>query len=44
LKANPGTDKMVIIIPNGAMPERIIVPYKVKYTEALAKQVEQLLA
>ncbi len=44
LKANPGTDKMVIIIPNGAKPERIILPYKVNYTDELAKQVEQLLA
>jgi DNA polymerase-3 subunit alpha len=44
LKANPGTDKMVIIIPNGAKPERIILPYKVNYTDELSTQVEQLLA
>ena len=44
LKANLGQDKVAIIIPNGAKPERIILPYKVNYDEALAKKIEQVLA
>ena len=44
LKANLGQEKIVIIIPNGARPERIVLPYKVNYNEELAKEIEKILA
>ena len=43
LKANLGNEKIVIVIPNGAKPERIVLPYKVNYNEALIKKIEELL-
>lgn len=43
LKANLGQEKMVIVIPNGAKPERIVLPYKVNYNEDLAKKIEKIL-
>lgn len=44
LKANLGQEKVVIIIPNGAKAERIILPYKVNYNEELIKEIEKILA
>src|SRR5690606_2679868 len=43
LKANLGDEKVVIIIPNGAKAERIILPYKVNYNEELSKKIDTLL-
>lgn len=43
LKANLGQEKMVIVIPNGAKAERIVLPYKVNYNEELAKEIEKIL-
>jgi DNA polymerase-3 subunit alpha len=43
LKANLGQEKIVIVIPNGAKPERIVLPYKVNYNEDLAKEIEKIL-
>ena len=43
LKANLGQEKVVIVIPNGAKAERIILPYKVNYNEELIKEVEKIL-
>ncbi len=43
LKANLGNEKIVIVIPNGAKPERIVLPYKVNYNESLIKKIEELL-
>lgn len=43
LKANLGSAKIVIVIPNGAKPERIVLPYKVNYNESLIKKIEELL-
>jgi DNA polymerase-3 subunit alpha len=43
LKANLGQEKVVIIIPNGAKPERIILPYKVNYDEKLAEKIAAIL-
>lgn len=43
LKANLGQEKVVIVIPNGAKAERIVLPYKVNYNEDLIKEVEKIL-
>lgn len=44
LKANLGQEKVVIVIPNGAKAERIVLPYKVNYNEELVKEIEKILA
>lgn len=43
LKANPGKDKIAIIIPNGGKPRRLKLPYTVKFTPDLEKKVSTLL-
>ncbi len=43
LKANLGQEKVVIVIPNGAKAERIVLPYKVNYNEELIKEIEKIL-
>jgi DNA polymerase-3 subunit alpha len=43
LKSRPGKEKVVIVIPNGAKPEKIILPYKIDWTDTLVKEVEALL-
>ncbi len=43
LKANLGSDKIVIVIPNDTKAERIVLPYKVNYDEALIKKIEEIL-
>ncbi len=43
LKANLGETNIVIIIPNGAKAEKINLPYRVAWNEALAKKIEELL-
>lgn len=43
LKANPGQEGIVIIIPNGGKPERMKLPYGVAWSKDLAKEVEKIL-
>ncbi|MBU1033881.1 DNA polymerase III subunit alpha [Patescibacteria group bacterium] len=43
LKANLGDEKVVIIIPNGANPERIVLPYKVNYNDELVIKIAKIL-
>lgn len=43
LKANLGQEKVVIVIPNGAKAEKIVLPYKVNYNEELVKEIEKIL-
>lgn len=43
LKSKPGKEKIMIIIPNGGTPKKIILPYTVAWTEQLAKQVKEIL-
>lgn len=43
LKKNPGSDSVVVLIPNGAQPQRMILPYTVGWTKELEKQVGELL-
>ena len=44
LKANLGNQKVVISIPNGGKPEKIVLPYKVDWTEKLEKEIEKVLS
>lgn len=44
LKANKGKDKVVVLIPNGAKPKRMVLPYGVKWNEKLEVQVKKLLS
>ncbi len=43
LKSKPGKEKVMIIIPNGGTPKKIILPYSVDWTETLANQVKKIL-
>lgn len=44
LKANLGSEKIVIVIPNDIKAERIVLPYKVNYDEVLIKKIEEILS
>jgi DNA polymerase III alpha subunit len=43
LKSHPGKEKVVIIIPNGSIPERLVLPYTVGWDENLEKVIQNLL-
>jgi len=44
LKSYPGDDSVAILIPNGGQPERMALPYGVKWSDKLAKEVEEVLS
>lgn len=44
LKAKPGDQSVIILIPNGEQPKRMLLPYTVAWSEQLEKDVQQLLA
>jgi DNA polymerase-3 subunit alpha len=44
LKAQPGDESVVILIPNGGSPQRMVLPYGVAWNDKLAKDIESLLA
>jgi len=44
LKAEPGNERVVVIIPNGAQPKKMLLPYGVAWNEKLEKQIEKLLS
>jgi len=44
LKQHPGKEKVQIVIPNGAKPQTMLLPYGVSWSEDLKKQAEELLA
>lgn len=43
LKSNPGDDSVVIIIPNGANPQKMLLPYPVAWTPLLEAEIQELL-
>jgi len=43
LKAQPGDESVVIIIPNGSTPQRMVLPYGVAWSDKLAKDIQELL-
>ena len=43
LKSRPGKEKVVIIIPNGSVPEKLLLPYTVGWTDQLVAEIKQLL-
>lgn len=43
LKSHPGDDQIMIIIPNGATPRKIILPYGVKWEEKLLSKIQFVL-
>ncbi|PIR59141.1 MAG: DNA polymerase III subunit alpha [Candidatus Pacebacteria bacterium CG10_big_fil_rev_8_21_14_0_10_56_10] len=44
LKAHPGQDSVVILVPNGEAPKRLLLPYTVSWSDDLAAQAEKLLS
>lgn len=43
LKSRPGSDRIVVIIPNGGEPKRMLLPYGVAWNEELQAEVAELL-
>lgn len=43
LKSHPGSERVVIVIPNGSQPKRLVLPYGVSWDKDLADQVDSLL-
>lgn len=43
LKSRPGSDRVVIIIPNGGEQKRMLLPYGVMWNEELKSEVDTLL-
>lgn len=43
LKANPGDQSVVIVIPNGGQPKKIKLPYGVNWNKKLEEDVKQML-
>lgn len=44
LKAHPGGESVVILIPTGGDPERLVLPYGVAWSEQLAQEIQNVLA
>lgn len=43
LKAHPGDDQVVIMIPNGGSPKRMVLPYGVGWSDELDLKIKKLL-
>lgn len=43
LKSHPGDKSVVVLIPNGAEPQRMVLPYGVAWSEKLEKEISDLL-
>lgn len=43
LRAHPGKDALILLIPNGAEPKRMKLPYTVEWNESLQSEVAQIL-
>ena len=44
LKAHSGNDSVVVLIPNGAQPQKMLLPYGVGWDKGLEEQINQLLS
>ncbi len=44
LKATPGNEHVIILIPNGGSPKRMALPYGIAWSEELKQKVDELLA
>lgn len=43
LKSQPGSQSVVILIPNGSKPQKMFLPYGVNWTKKLEKEIAKLL-
>jgi len=43
LKSQPGDQSVVVLIPNGGEPQRMVLPYGVAWSDKLEKEVHELL-
>lgn len=43
LKSHPGTQSVLILIPNGSKPQKMLLPYGVKWSSSLEKEIAELL-
>jgi DNA polymerase-3 subunit alpha len=43
LKSKPGTEKIMVVIPNGGEPKRMVLPYGVAWNKDVKEEVAELL-
>ncbi|MEX0895686.1 MAG: DNA polymerase III subunit alpha [Patescibacteria group bacterium] len=43
LKSHPGEESVVVLIPNGSQPQRMVLPYGVRWDETVELEIAQLL-
>jgi DNA polymerase-3 subunit alpha len=43
LKKNPGDERVIVIIPNGGEPKKMLLPYGVKWSDELVKAIADTL-
>ncbi|GIK83769.1 MAG: DNA-directed DNA polymerase [Patescibacteria group bacterium] len=43
LKSHPGSQSVLILIPNGSKPQKMLLPYGVNWTKELEKKISKLL-
>lgn len=44
LKSKPGNESVVVLIPNGGQPQRMLLPYGVEWSKNLEEEVNKILA
>lgn len=44
LKSKPGNESVVVLIPNGGKPERMVLPYGVEWNQKLEAEIAKLLS
>ncbi len=44
LKSQPGDESVVVLIPNGGQPQRMLLPYGVNWSDKLEEQIKTMLA
>jgi DNA polymerase III subunit alpha len=44
LKANPGDQSVIVLIPNGGQPKKVKLPYGVNWSKKLEKDIKKLLS
>jgi len=44
LKSQPGDESVVVLIPNGSQPQRMVLPYGVAWSDLLEASIQQLLS
>lgn len=44
LKSKPGKEKVIVIIPNGGTPKKMVLPYTVEWSKKIEEQISKILS